>query len=128
MLTTARREVEALSLIEKHLDLAESLPNAEPIGWFLNAYATALQYSGQRTKADTVFSKALNLCRDAGWFRLQSFVLQHWGRSLAEQGRLDEAEACFSEALSIREELNDPRQESSRRALEALARLRGQSS
>ena len=128
MLTTARREVEALSLIESHLNLAESLAATEPIGWFWNAYATALQYSGQRTKADTVFSKALSLCHASGWSRLQSFVLQHWGRSLAEQGRLDEAEACFSEALSIRAELNDPRQDSSRRALEALAQLRGPSS
>ena len=128
MLTTARREVEALGLIEKHLTLAESLSNAEPIGWFWNAYATALQYADQRAKADTVFSKALNLCRTSGWSRLQSFVLQHWGRNLAEQGRLDEAEVCFSEALSIRVKLDDPCQESSRRAMEALARLRGQSS
>jgi hypothetical protein len=53
--------------------------------------------------------------------------MQHWGRSLAEQGRFDAAQVCFSEALNIRAELNDPRQDSSRRALEALAELRGQS-
>jgi tetratricopeptide (TPR) repeat protein len=128
MLTTARREIDALNLIEKHLSVAEALPVTEPIGWFWNAYATALQYSGQRARADAVFSRALNLCRASGWSRLESFVLQHWGRSLAEQGQLDEAEACFSEALSIRTELNDPRQESSRRALDALVQLRGQSS
>lgn len=124
MLTTARREAEALSLMQEHLLQAESLPDREPAGWFWNAYATALQYSGRRADADVVFAKALNLCRAAEWSRLQSFILQHWGRNLVEQDRLDDAEACFSEALSLRVQLNDARQESSRRALEALAQLR----
>ena len=54
-------------------------------------------------------------------------MLQHWGRSLVEQGAFDQAQVCFTEALNIRVELNDPRQASSRRALEALALLRSPS-
>lgn len=127
MLTTARREGEALVLMQRHLGDALSLPPAEPIGWFWNAYATALQYAGQTTEAHTSFAKALDLCRTHRWSRLRSFVLQHWGRSLVEQGELDQARACFTEALNIRVELEDPRQASSRHALEALALLRGAS-
>ena len=117
MLTTARREAEALRLLHEHVDLAESLSAHEPAGWFWNAYATALQYNGKRAEAD---------CRSAGWSRLQSFVLHHWGRSLAEQERFDEAQVRISEALALRVQLNEPRQESSRRALEVLAQLRRQ--
>ena len=127
MLTTARREGEALVLMQKHLGDATALPATEPMGWFWNAYATALQYAGQTTEAHTNFAKALDLCRTHHWSRLQSFVLQHWGRSLVEQGEFDQAQVCFTEALNIRVELNDPRQASSRRALEALALLRGPS-
>ena len=87
----------------------------------------ALQYAGHTAEAHTRFTQALDLCRTHQWSRLQSFVLQHWGRSLVEQGEFDQAQACFLEALKIRVELNDPRQVSSRRALEALALLRGPS-
>lgn len=125
MLTTARREGEALVLMQKHLGDASSLPATEPIGWFWNAYATALQYAGQTNEAHSSFARALDLCRTHQWPRLESFVLQHWGRSLVAQGEFDQAQACFAEALNIRVELNDPRQASSRRALEALALLRG---
>jgi tetratricopeptide (TPR) repeat protein len=124
MLTTARLEAEALTVMQDFLFLADSMPNKESTGWFWNAYATALQYNGRRSDADSIFTKALTLSRDSRWSRLQSFILQHWGRSLVEQDRLDEAEACFSEALDIRVELNDPRQESTRRALAALAQIR----
>ncbi len=124
MLTTARCEREALALMRNHLGDVCSLPAAEPIGWFWNAYATALQYAGHTAEAHTSFAKALELCRTHQWSRLQSFVLQHWGRSLVEQGELDQAQALFTEALDIRVELNDPRQASSRQAIEALALLR----
>jgi len=124
MLTTARREREALALLQAMLAETEAQTAHEPAGWFLNAYATVLQYSGRRDEADVVFTKALALCRLNGWSRLQSFVLQHRGRSLVEQQRFDEAQACFTEALDLRVQLNDPRQASTRRALEALAELR----
>lgn len=124
MLTTARQESEALSLLNAHRTVAEALPEAEPSGWFWNAYATALQYSGSRTEADLYFAKAHDLCVRSDWVRLKALVLHHWGRSLAEQRRFAEAETKLSEALALRARLGDPKQESSRRALEVLAELR----
>ena len=124
LLTTARREAEALELMAKQQGLAESRPDEEASGWFWNAYATALQYLGRRDEAHALFAKASALCRQGGWQRLQAFVQQHWGRSLVEQGRWAEAEAAFTEALRIRRQLNDPLQASSERALAGLALLR----
>ena len=43
------------------------------------------------------------------------------------QRRFSEAEARISEALALRVQLQDPGQERSRRALEALAEIRSQS-
>jgi Tfp pilus assembly protein PilF len=127
MLTTDRKEFEALHMLREHAALAEALPSEEPAGWFWSAYATALQYTGQRAEADVYFAKALGLCSASGWSRLQALVLHHWGRSLAEQRRFTEAEARISQALALRVQLQDPAQERSRRALEALALLRSQS-
>jgi tetratricopeptide (TPR) repeat protein len=124
MLTTDRKEIEALQLLREHAAEAEALPHQEAAGWFWNAYATALQYTGQRSEADAYFAKALSLCDASGWSRLKAFVLHHWGRSFAEQQRFMEAEGCIGEALSLRIQLDDPRQDSSRRALDALAKLR----
>jgi hypothetical protein len=62
LLTTARREVEALALLQQ-LDRVELFSSSEVSGWFWNAYATALQYNGQRAEADPVFAKALTLSR-----------------------------------------------------------------
>ncbi|KQV50729.1 hypothetical protein ASC95_15375 [Pelomonas sp. Root1217] len=126
LLTTARREAEALALLQQQLDRVEQFSNSEVSGGFWNAYATALQYNGQHAQAEPAFAKALALSRAGGWLRLQSFVLQHWGRSLVEQGDLDQAQLKFEEALAIRQQLNDPRQASTESALSGLAALRAQ--
>lgn len=126
LLTTARREAEALQLLQSQLERVERFSSSEVSGWFWNAYATALQYSGRRTEAEPAFARALQLSRAGGWVRLQSFVLQHWGRSLVEQGDLDQAQLKFEEALAIRRQLNDPRQASTEGALLGLAQLREQ--
>ena len=123
MLTTAGKEVEAAELLEQYAPSAEALADNEPAGWFWNAYATALQYCGKRNEAEPYFSKAVALAKAGGWRRLEAFTLHHWGRSLAEQQRFSEAESRISEALAIRIELNEPRQESSRRALVELSAL-----
>jgi tetratricopeptide (TPR) repeat protein len=124
MLTTARRELEATEVLERHKLQAEALAEHEPAGWFWNAYATALQYCGRRNEADPYFGKAVELAKKGGWRRLEALALHHWGRSLVEQQRFSEAESRISEALAIRIELNEPRQESSRKALLALSALR----
>lgn len=126
LLTTARHEAEALELLQRQLDRVEQFCASEVAGWFWNAYATALQYNGQRARANPAFARALALARAGGWLRLQSFVLQHWGRSLVEQGELDQAQALFEEARAIRRQLDDPRQATTEAALLALAQLRQQ--
>lgn len=121
LLTTARLELEAVDLLEQQRPQAERHAADEPAGWFWNSYATALQYSGRRDQAETFFTRAIAVAKQNGWRRLEALASHHWGRSLAEQGRLDEARACFSSALAIREERQDESgQASSRRALLAL--------
>ncbi|MFT7776237.1 hypothetical protein [Roseateles sp.] len=124
LLTTARREAEALVLLRTQLDRIQAFSGLEMAGWFWNAYATALQYNGLRGEANAAFAQALALSCAGGWRRLQSFVLQHWGRNLVEQGDLDAAQAKFEQALAIRRELNDPRTASTEQALAGLAELR----
>jgi tetratricopeptide (TPR) repeat protein len=123
MLTTDRRESEALSLLREHVSAAESVPDEEPSAWFWNAYATAMQYCGQRAEAEAYFARALGMSRASGWSRLEALVLHHWGRSLVEQGRFADAKAHIAEALALRVRLNDVWQDSSRRALDALDHL-----
>ena len=123
MLTTARMETEAVQILEEHLQRADVSASHEPVGWFWNAYATALQYCGRRSEAEPYFSRSIELAKAYGWRRLEALALHHLGRSLAEQRRFVEAESRISAALAIRVELNEPRQESSRRALVELAAL-----
>lgn len=127
LLTTDRREAEALQLLREHAAAAEALPGQEAAGWFWNAYATALQYAGHRAEADGYFDKTLALATAGGWQRLQALASHHWGRSLVEQGRLDEAQARIAAALAIRTGLGDERGvASSQRALDTLSALQGQ--
>jgi hypothetical protein len=77
MLTTERRELEALRVLGEHAAHAEALPGEEPSGWFWNAYATALQYAGKRDEADAYFAKARGLCAAGNWTRLEARVLHH---------------------------------------------------
>jgi len=123
-LTGARMEHEAAQLLGKHQLLAEAHAGDEAAAWFWNAYATALQYGGQRDLAEALFAKAVALAKAGGWRRIEAMTLHHWGRSLAEQAHYDEAVSRFSDALAIREALNEASQASSRRALEALSALR----
>lgn len=124
LLTTARREGEALPLLQAQLGPVEHFCGSEVAGWFWNTYATALQYNRLHAEADAAFAQALAVSRAGGWRRLQSFVLQHWGRCRVEQGDLDAAQGLFDEALAIRRELNDPRTASTEQALAGLAELR----
>jgi tetratricopeptide (TPR) repeat protein len=124
MLTTARRESEAVRLLQSHAALAEVHAEHEPSAWYWNALATALQYTGQHVEAERYFAKATELSRSAGWSSILAMTLHHWGRSLAEQRRFEEAEDRLSEALALRIRIGEPRQERSRQALQVLAELR----
>jgi len=123
MLTTARQEDEALKLLRSHEHQAGSLAGQEPLAWYWNALATALQYCNSREVAEHYFAEAVSTARAGGWARIEAMALHHWGRSLVEQGRLSEAESRIEKALSIRERLGE-RKESSRNALLRIAQLR----
>jgi len=124
MLTTARNETAALELLRAYEKLAISHQSEEQSAWYWNALATALQYLGQRADAEMYFARAVAVAKEGGWQRIEAMTLHHWGRSLVEQGKLDAAELRIAQALAIREELGEPRQETSRKALSEIARLR----
>ena len=79
------------------------------------------EFGRERGVAEQYFAKSIELARAGGWRSLAALALHHWGRCLAEQERFADAESRISEALAIRVELNEPRQESSRRAREDVA-------
>jgi tetratricopeptide (TPR) repeat protein len=111
----------------QHESLANSHPDAEQLAWYWNALATALQYIGERAEAETYFAKAVAVAQGGGWRRIEAMALHHWGRSLVEQGQLYEADLRIAQALAIREGLGEPRQETSRKALAEIAKLRAAS-
>lgn len=123
LLTTARREQEACEVLGSGLILAQEAGAPEPLGWLYLHLGTARQYLGDRDGAQALFAQAAELARINDLRMLASYVLHHRGRCLAEQRKLAEARDCFSQALALRQALNDPRAQSSQRALEALDAL-----
>ena len=124
MLTSARREAEARELLVPLLASARKHPLPEPTGWYFLAFGTASQYLGLRAEANAMFAVALAHARSHARETLEHFVLHHWGRSLAEERDFARARECFTQALAIRERLDEPRfQASTRRALNALREL-----
>ena len=70
--------------------------------------------------AEAHFREALDHARTSGDRVLEHYTLHHVGRFLVDAGRTDEAVACFEACLAIREELDEPRAETTRAALAAL--------
>ena len=62
--------------------------------------ATALQYRNEHAAAEPLFVEARALADEIGVLR--DYALQHHGKSLAEQGRWDEAIAAFEAARALR--------------------------
>lgn len=120
MLTTARQEDEARQLLLEFLPLAREQGTPESLGWLLLALATANQYLDRRSEAGEQFAEALALAHSSHAEQLEHYTLYHWGRFLVEEGNIEQAKNCFTRALELRVKLDEPRQESSRRALEAL--------
>lgn len=123
LLTTARREQEARDILTAALDEARPLGVSETTGWLLLNLATANQYLHKRDEAAKQFPEALEVARSVKSQELEHYTLHHWGRFLAESGDIARARECFTRALEIRVLLNDPRQASSRRALQTLDAL-----
>ena len=120
MLTTARRESEAQTLLQTYLPIAREYGNPITLGWLLLNLGTAEQYLGHKAETNRHFHEALALARAESDQPLEHYVLHHWGRSLVEDGEYSRARKCFEAALAIRVALNEPRQESTRRAIAAL--------
>lgn len=119
LLTTGRCEAEACEVLAQALAPARAGP-PEALGWLLLYLGTARQYLDQRLAAQRDFDEALTLARLHELEALESYVLHHLGRCLAEEGQIDMARSSFTKALALREALGDPRQTSSRRALDML--------
>jgi tetratricopeptide (TPR) repeat protein len=120
LLTIARREAEACSLLLEYLPQARVQGVELTTGWLLLNLATANQYLGYKAEANSAFSESLAKARTLGDRELEHYVLHHWGRSLVEDKEFSYAKECFEQALALRVSLNEPRQASTRRALEAL--------
>lgn len=69
--------------------------------------ATAYQYAGRHDEAEALFRRALEFAREPEHADRLDFALQHLGKCLVEMGRLDEAAACFEEALALRRAKGD---------------------
>lgn len=124
LLTVARRESEAIAVLEPLLkfDLDRAAP--EDRAWLYLNYATANQYFQRRAAAGSYYKKALKFVRKHKLETVEHFVLHHYGRFLVETGDFRRAERRFTEALKIRQKLNDARIDSTRKALAELRRLK----
>lgn len=82
--------------------LLEDCPKREGDAQVVHAirYATALQYSQEHRSAYVRFVEIVQDCRKQG--RYLDFALQHFGKCLVEMGHLDQAKACFQEAMGLR--------------------------
>jgi tetratricopeptide (TPR) repeat protein len=123
-LTILRKENVAAPLLEQAVALAKRLgEKGIEITTLLNL-ATAQQYLGQRDLAQHLFQEALDQARASEQRQEEDFILHHRGRCFVEQGKLEEAQACFEQALILRKRKGDQRGiASTQRALDALRTL-----
>ncbi|MEB3220446.1 MAG: tetratricopeptide repeat protein [Candidatus Sericytochromatia bacterium] len=96
---------EAVRHGEEAVALARALERPKSLVSNLIRLATALQYRQAHADAEPLFLEARALAASLGL--LEDFALQHHGKSLAEQGRWDEAIAALEQALALREARQD---------------------
>src|SRR4051812_19320681 len=77
MLTTARREGEAVALLVPAVAQARASGSSELLGWLLLSLATANQYLERRREAHAQFAEALALAESLGAEPLTHMVLAH---------------------------------------------------
>ncbi len=120
MLTVARREKEAVEILEPLLkyDLDKAKPDDR--AWLYLNYATANQYFGRKAVAASFYKKALKFVRKHNLESVEHYVLHHYARFLVENRDFERAGRFFGEALKIRQKLNDARVDSTRKALDEL--------
>lgn len=70
-------------------------------------YGEALKYADKHDQALVIFNHTKVLCNKYHVNDYIDFVYQHQGKCLLEVGRVDEAQACFEEAMNIRQDKDD---------------------
>ncbi len=118
-----------------HLDRALELAHADATGGLGSGEQRRIsvwinlgdvyRYQGDVATAEQLYRRAVDAAREcAPTSELLSFAVQHLGKALAEQGRLDEARTLLTEAQHLRIVEGDPELiESTRVALESLEQL-----
>lgn len=124
-LTPLGHEPEAAEHLELAVTMARMLSEqGQEISALLHL-ATALQYLGDRDRAQLLFQEGLDKAAAYGIGTDVHFLLHHRARCYAEQGKLTEARECMAQALALRQQLGDPRFiTSSQGALDELDELR----
>ncbi|MGW0249418.1 phosphotransferase [Nocardia goodfellowii] len=114
----------ALELVDA--DAADGLSSGQQrrISVWINL-GDVYRYQGDVATAEELYRRAVDAAREcAPRSELLSFAVQHLGKALAEQGRLDEARVLLTEAQHLRIVEGDPELiESTRVALETLEQL-----
>jgi tetratricopeptide (TPR) repeat protein len=120
-LTPLGHEAEAAEHLEAAVTMARMLSEHGQEITALLHLATALQYLGDRDRAQQLFQEGLDAAAGYGIGADVHFLLHHRARCYAEQGKLTEARECMAQALALRQQLGDPRFiTSSQSALDAL--------
>ena len=126
LLTPLDCENEAVQHLEEALALARSTQNRTAEIAAILHLATAVQYCGDRNRAQQLFCEGLALAQTYEIAEFDHFFHHHRGRCCVEQGKLAEARAAFETALALREPLGEPRFiMSTMGALEELDRMEG---
>jgi tetratricopeptide (TPR) repeat protein len=126
LLTPLDCEKEAVQHLEEALALARRAQNHTAEVAAILHLATALQYCGDRERAQQLFREGLERAQAYEIVEFDHFFHHHRGRCCVEQGQLVEARQAFETALALREPLGEPRFiMSTMAALEELDRMEG---
>ncbi|MFD0364288.1 phosphotransferase [Nocardia sp. GCM10030253] len=111
------RHEDALDHLDRALELADT--ERRRVAVLINL-GDVYRYQGDAVIAEILYLRALDLAR-TDVPEVLSFALQHLGKALAEQNRLDEARKLLAEALMLRSaEADSELVESTRATLNAL--------
>ncbi|HRP62487.1 MAG TPA: tetratricopeptide repeat protein [Phycisphaerales bacterium] len=98
---------EAISTLLRSLKHAEEAGDPGMLASNMIRLAVAQQYAGNHRASIGLHRSAIILIQEHNVCGLADFALQHLGKCYAEFGKIDEAAACFSEALRLREQHGD---------------------
>jgi tetratricopeptide (TPR) repeat protein len=108
-LTPLGEEAEAAEHLETAAAMARMLSeHGQEIAALLHL-ATAVQYLGDRDRAQQLFQEGLDKAAEYGIGEDVHLLLHHRARCYAEQGQISEARECMAQALALRQQLGDPR-------------------